>query len=205
MSRSPLTRAVSPVAEAPDATGGTALGDNLRRIRTGMGLTLAQVAARSGLGQSSLWKVENHQMSLTYDKLAQLARGLGVNVAALFSSDMPTVAPGRRAVSRKGEGPVHQTGYGAQSYPCTDLSERRMTPIISEIVEGSLEAFGDWSRHQGEEYAYVIRGPVIFASEFYQPLQLETGDSLYYDSAMGHAFLRAGPEPAQVLSVCVDA
>lgn len=198
--RASASAAVGDPSDGRDAS----LGDNLRRIRAGLGLTLAQVCERTGLGHSSLWKVENHQMSLTYDKLIQLAKGLGVDIGALFSAEAPVAAPGRRAVTRNGEGTVHQTGYGAYRYPCTDLSRRRMTPIISEVIFDSLEAFGPWSRHQGEEYVFVIRGPVTFVCEYYQPLRLETGDSLYYDSAMGHAFLRAGPEPAQVLSVCVS-
>ncbi len=194
-------------AKAPDAPkeNRTDLGDNLRRIRTGLGLTLAEVSKRTKLAHSSLWKVENHQMSLTYAKIVQLARGLGVEVSALFSSVTPTLAPGRRAVTRRGEGSVQETAQGAYVYPCTDLEDRQMTPMIVEVRERNLSKFGPCSRHDGEEFVFVVRGPVIFASEFYRPLELQTGDSIYYDSSMGHAFLRAGPRPAQILCVCGNA
>ncbi len=198
--RSPRPAEGAAAAGTTDAAPST-LGDNLHRIRNRLGLSLGEVSQRSGLAHSSLWKVENHQMSLTYDKLVALTQGLGVDVAELFAAQPARMAPGRRAVSRRGEGPSQGTKHGEYVYPCTELRDRRMTPMLTDLSCDSLEAFGDWSRHAGEEYVYVVKGPVVFASEFYAPLELQTGDSLYYDSGMGHAFLRAGVGEAQILSV----
>ncbi len=39
-------------------------------------------------------------------------------------------------------------------------------------------------------------------TEYYAPEILETGDSLYIDSSMGHAYLNAGEDPARIVCVC---
>ncbi|WP_163362811.1 helix-turn-helix domain-containing protein, partial [Klebsiella aerogenes] len=54
------------------------LGDCLKAARRIRGLTLKEVSERTGMALSTLSKVENHQMSLTYDKLLQLSAGLGM-------------------------------------------------------------------------------------------------------------------------------
>ncbi len=58
-------------------------------------------------------------------------------------------------------------------------------------------------RHSGEEYIYVLEGRVKVHTEFYDPVILEPGESIYIDSNMGHAYVAAdGCEEATVLGVC---
>ena len=61
------------------------LGHCLKAARQARGLTLKQVAERTGLALSTLSKVENGLMSLTYDKLQQLTGGLKMEIAELFN------------------------------------------------------------------------------------------------------------------------
>ncbi len=186
----------------PVPGGDSLLGNNLRRLRTMKGLSLVELSNRTHIAHSSLWKVEKHQMSLTFDKLAQLASGLGVGVDELFRGQESRQAPGRLAITAAGAGSLQETDRCVYEYPCTELRHRQMTPMITQLRVDTMASFGEWSRHEGEEYVYVLRGPVRFESEFYQPVELQTGDSLYYDSSMGHAFLRAGNAEATILSVC---
>ena len=65
----------------------------------------------------------------------------------------------------------------------------------------SVEEAGGLSRHAGEEFVYVMEGVLILASEFYEPLRLQAGDSVYFDSHMGHAYLAEGENPVRILVV----
>ena len=56
------------------------LGDCLRNLRRQHGWTLQDVSHLTGVAVSTLSKVENDQMSLTYDKLLQICGGLGIHV-----------------------------------------------------------------------------------------------------------------------------
>jgi hypothetical protein len=52
----------------------------------------------------------------------------------------------------------------------------------------------------------VLRGRIVVNTEFYDPVVLETGQSIYIDSSMGHAYLAAeGCDEAEVLGVMSSA
>ncbi len=182
------------------------LGDCLKAARKSRGLTLKEVSERTGMALSTLSKVENHQMSLTFDKLLQLSGGLGMEVAELFQSaevpkaDQPPI--GRRSITRKGDGQLVRTDAYSYFYQNTDLLGKRMVPIIAEMKARTLEEFGPLMRHAGEEYLLVLEGRIAVHTEFYAPEILETGDGIYIDSTMRHAYLNAGDQPAKVICVC---
>jgi transcriptional regulator with XRE-family HTH domain len=173
------------------------LGQCLKAARQARGLTLKQVAERTGMALSTLSKVENGLMSLTYDKLLQLTSGLKMDIAELFSPTASRAEQGRpvtarRSISRAGQGHVVNTSF----YQCTDLIGKHMVPILAEVRARSLQEFGPLLRHSGEEYFLVTRGSVEVHTEFYAPEILREGDGIYLDSTMGHAYLNAGPEAA---------
>lgn len=66
------------------------LGERVRELRTERGWTLEQAAQHAGLARSTLSKIENAQMSPTYDALKKLATGLDITVPQLFT---PSRAP----------------------------------------------------------------------------------------------------------------
>jgi quercetin dioxygenase-like cupin family protein len=81
-----------------------------------------------------------------------------------------------------------------------------MIPILPRIRAHSATEFGDLVRHQGEEFIYVLEGRIEVHSEFYDPVQLETGQGIYLDSSMGHAYVVGeGCQEALVLGVCSSA
>jgi mannose-6-phosphate isomerase-like protein (cupin superfamily) len=81
-----------------------------------------------------------------------------------------------------------------------------MIPLITRIRAHSAREFGDLVRHQGEEFIYVIEGRIEVHTEFYDPVVLGPGETIYIDSSMGHAYVVAeGCEEALVLGVCSSA
>ena len=185
-------------------------GDHIRSVRKRLGLTLSEVGSRTGLAVSTLSKLEKGNVSLSYDKLMLLSRGLGVDMAELLH-DAPGARPapggsGRRVVHRAGEGQLVQTQSYQQVYLASELLNKRFTPIVVEVHARTIEAFkaefGDLIRHSGEEFAYVIEGEVAFHSDIYAPVVLKAGDSIYFDSEMGHAYLKASDGPCRLVASC---
>ncbi|WP_457090479.1 helix-turn-helix domain-containing protein [Microvirga sp. P5_D2] len=181
------------------------LNEILRSLRRQRGWTLQQVSERSGLPVSTLSKVENDQLTLSYDKLMTLADGLEVDVAELFSQPAREAAPfaptGRRSLTMPGEGRAFESDNYVDHYLCADLRSKLMTPAISRIKARSIEEFGPLVRHQSEEFVYVVSGTVEVHSEFYEPFLMPQGASVYLDSTMGHAYISVGDEDAWVLVV----
>ncbi|HEX5207552.1 MAG TPA: XRE family transcriptional regulator [Steroidobacteraceae bacterium] len=180
-------------------------GSALKALRNQRGWTLAEVSRRTGLPVSTLSKIENERISLSYDKLALLSASLSIDISQLFGpplGSMPGAVIGRRSYTPGGQGQVIETGNYGHIYPAADFLNKRFIPIIAELRARSLEEFGELIRHPGEEYAYVLEGAVLFHTDLYAPLTLRKGDSIYFDSGMGHAYLAADPGPCRVLSIC---
>ncbi|MGN6516225.1 MAG: helix-turn-helix domain-containing protein [Rhizomicrobium sp.] len=180
-------------------------GAALKALRMQKGWTLAEVSKRTELPVSTLSKIENDRMSLSYDKLARISAGLGVDISQLFTPQVagpPGAVSGRRSVTLSGQGQIIETENYGHLYPAADFLNKRFVPVIAELHTRTLEDFGEMIRHPGEEYAYILEGTVEFHSELYAPLTLRKGDSLYFDSGMGHAYLKAEAGPCRVLSIC---
>jgi transcriptional regulator with XRE-family HTH domain len=171
-----------------------------------MGWTLAEVSARTGLPVSTLSKVENDKMSLSYDKLARICTGLSIDISVLFGSEASAASAegvsGRRSITRAGEGKGIETETYNHLYPAADLLSKRFVPIVAEIKARTIDAFGEFIRHPGEEYAYVLEGAIELHTELYSPVLLRAGDSIYFDSGMGHAYVAAAPGRCRVLAIC---
>ncbi len=180
-------------------------GAALRAFRRKQGWTLAEVSGKTGLPPSTLSRIETDQISPTYDQLSKLSVGLSVDMARLLSGEMDDVKPvqtARRSVNRAGDGQILDTPMQSLRYLSVDLTHKRFAPIIGEIKARSLEEAGEFHRHNGEEFIFVVSGELELHSESYAPLRLRAGDSVYFDSGMAHAYVAVGKERCQILSIC---
>ena len=181
-------------------------GAALKALRIKHGWTLAEVSRRTGLPTSTLSKIENDKMSLSFDKLARLSSGLQIDIAALFrganGEDPQSAVSGRRSIVRAGEGKAIETRNYSHLYPAWDLLNKKIIPIVAELHARSVEEFGELIHHPGEEYTFVLEGEVDFYTSLYAPVRLKAGDSIYFDSDMGHAYIAASKGRCRVLSLC---
>jgi len=181
-------------------------GRLLRAARIEQGLTLRALAQRLDMPFSTLSKLENGKMAMTYDKLVRLAQALGLDLGSLVAGAVPAEKPpaalGRRSVSRAGEWQGATTERYTHLYPAGDLLDKMMVPIIIDVKARNIDDVGGLIRHSGEEYLHVLSGAMELHSDLYAPLPLAQGDSVYFDSGMAHAYVRVGDEPCRVLSVC---
>lgn len=197
------------MARSDKQEGQPTLGMLVRALRTRNDWTLKEMSDRCGIPVSTLSKVEHDRLTLTYDKLQQLSQRLGMRMSDLFaeSADTPeTAVTARRSIGRLDRAIQVTTPNYDYHYLCPELRRKRMLPILTNIRARTVEAFGDLVRHSGEEYIYVLKGRIEVHTEFYEPVVLDEGESIYIDSQMGHAYVVAeGCEEATVLGVCSSA
>ena len=186
-----------------DATPRQEFGRRLRQLRRDKGWTLATLSARSGLAISTLSKAERGVISLTYDRLSLLARGLDVDLAALFHADGESFAPGSFAVARKGEFERQETANYVYEMLFPELWNKAMSPMMGSLKARQLVDFEDFVRHPGQEFLVVMQGRVTVFVEGREPVHLNQGDGLYFDSAVGHLYASDGDQDARILVVCV--
>ncbi|MGZ2410642.1 transcriptional regulator with XRE-family HTH domain [Sphingomonas sp. F9_3S_D5_B_2] len=194
-----------PAHRAEDQDAVPAPSRALRDVRLAQGLSLRALSARAGLPYSTVSKLENGKMALTYDKMIRLAQGLNVDLKDILSTADDRAAPvavGRRSVTRAGEAVDAESDQHMHRYPASDLLGKMMTPIIIDVQARSVDEVGGLVRHSGEEYIYVLAGSMELHSDLYAPLPLAEGDSVYFDSGMAHAYVRTSEGQCTVLAVC---
>jgi transcriptional regulator with XRE-family HTH domain len=177
-----------------DQSGPSKPGQAIRALRNKLGLTLQEVSQRTGLAISTISKLEMGRASLSYEKLSLVSAGLGVNMSELLGL--------------LGESPGSEAAPYVETFLAVELLNKQLVPLIVDVRARSIQEFtdefGGLIRHSGEEFIYILEGEVEFHTDFYAPVRLKQGESVYFDSSMGHAFLAASEGPCRLLSVCTD-
>lgn len=177
------------------------IGVQLKAIRTENKLTLEEASKRTGLARSTLSKIENEQISPTFSVMQKLATGLNIELPQLFTKPKESKVTGRRDITLLEQGRPHATLTYEHELLATQLSNKKMKPYKSRVHARNFEHFGEWVRHEGEEFLLVLEGEVQLLTEFYEPATLVVGDSAYYDAAMGHLVISTSKQDALILWV----
>ncbi len=169
---------------------GTALdlvGPRLRKVRELRGITLTDVAARTGISKSTLSRLENGQRRPSLELLLPLAQAYRVPLDDLVGA--PEVGDPRiRLKPRKVHGrtviPLTHPG-GVQAW---------------KMVIPTSQSRPDPRTHDGFEWLYVLSGRMrLILGE--QDLVLGVGEAAEFDTQVPHWFGSTGDEPAEVLSI----
>lgn len=202
-----MSKATAPVPPAPDAEpprlDHRTVGARLRDARKSRGLTLAQLSERSGIAVSTISKAERGDIALTYDKFAALTHALALDFDAMFGRAAPAGAM-QPSFTPAGQQVVYDTPNYAYGMLASDLTGKRMVPVRGRIHARKLSDFADYIRHSGEEFVFVLSGELELRFENGQSFRLSAGDSLYFDSSVGHVYLSLGDTDAEVLACCAD-
>jgi transcriptional regulator with XRE-family HTH domain len=205
--------------EAASQIDHAAVGARLRDARKARGLTLMQLSEQSGIAVSTISKAERGDIALTYDKFAALAHALQLEFDAIFGRrTRAKVTAGASAgttekampkaivptFTASGEQMIYDTPNYEYGMLANDLTGKRMVPMRAHVRARKLDDFPDYIRHSGEEFVFLLNGSLELRFETGAVFRLKPGDSLYFDSAVGHVYLSTGKKPAEVLVCCVD-
>ncbi len=181
------------------------VGARLLRTRKSRGLTLQDASRLTGVSASAFSKIERNELSPTISTMQRIAHGLEIELVSLLGDPNGVTGsfPGRRSVTRAGEGSGHTTGTCSNSLLCADLKNKRATPILTTVTARSTDDYAAWAKSDAEIFVMVLEGTLVVHSRMYEPLALNVGDSVYYDASAEHAWTSMGPKDAVVLWVLV--
>jgi transcriptional regulator with XRE-family HTH domain len=171
------------------------IGAQLRVARQAARMSMAEVAAQSGLTKGFLSKLERDLTNVSVASLIRLCDTLGISVGSLFQA-------AKGEVVRRGEYPaINFGGKGIREYLLTPNGEKRVQAILSEIEPGGGSGDEPYSLPTDVEFAFVLDGQlrVVVAGD---ELTLNAGDAFTFQSSAEHTF-RVPPTagPATVLWV----
>ena len=187
--------------EAPKKLGP---GFAIRAARQKKGWTLVNLSRETGLPVSTLSKIETNKISLSYEKIICICTALNIAVTELVgpSDEQGHRTNGWRSITRAGEEKTVESKNALHFYPAAELAAKRFVPEITELRVRSVGEFGAFLAHQGEVYLYVLEGVVELHSEYYAPLLLRQGDSIYFDGEIPHAYVAASADRCRLLRIC---
>lgn len=173
------------------------IGLRLRQLRKEHDWTLTEVARRTGISVGTLSKLENGKTELNFTSVNKLATGLNVPVTDLTNPH--NNVSGRRAITTGGKGTVFQTPDIDYEVLCSDVTNQHQGYLKGVVKVTSFDPTLSWHHHPGQEFLYVLSGKLELHTELYEPLLLNTGDSILFDSSMGHHYVSRSRKPAEIL------
>lgn len=187
---------------APHMLDRAVFGKRLRSARKQFGWTLAQVAELSGVSITTISRAERGQLALSYEKFSALGTALHMDMGAMFSeAGVQATAFDGPVLTRAGQGVVYRGLAFSYEFLGTTAVGKKMSPIVGTVHARRIEGPGDFARHAGEEFVYVLSGSLEVHFDTGQVIDLRRGDSLYFDSRIGHAYLSTGKHLARVIGV----
>ncbi|USI93107.1 helix-turn-helix domain-containing protein [Rhodococcus pyridinivorans] len=171
----------------------------LRAHRRRAGLTLDALAERTGLTKSYLSKVERGLRTPSIAVALKIASALDADVSQLFSGnpDDTVVTIERRSQRARVDGTDGRAMYDPVA---TRMVGKAMQPFV---VHPTVYPESDFMEHAGEEFIYVTAGAVEVTLAD-QVIQLDEGDSLYFDANTPHRVRSVSPERAVLIVVVHD-
>lgn len=180
------------------------LGEKIRTARKASGVTLLQLAERSGVSLASLSKAERGLIALSYEKFLAVSQALQLDLTDLFHKPSGSGLQGRIVVDRVNEAVIYKANRYLYGMLATEWPQKKMTPMYGKVEPGKPTNAADFSKHAGEEFIFVISGSLTMQFENGESRTLHAHDSIYFDSGLGHHYLCASGEAVEILVVCVN-
>lgn len=172
------------------------VGQRLREKRIERGLTIRDLAKKSGLNVNTLSMIENGKASPSVETLQQLSFALEMPIAAFFEESMPKnkIAHHKacqRASIAFAHGTLEDLGAG--------MSRRGAETFL--VTLKPLSSSGDnFIVHTGRETVFCLEGQLTYTIED-QAFVLEPGDSLFFEAHLPHRWQNTGTTPTRSLLV----
>lgn len=173
------------------------LGARVKACREEEGLTLLDLAERSGVAPSTVQKIEKGHMVPTIGVLMKIAGGLRRRVSYFLGDD-----EGSRDVS-------HRSATGRSAMGTNN--QIRVERLAADLRDPDFDAYeiiippgknsGKESlRHRGDELAVGLKGEVEFHIGD-DRFVLRAGDSLHFKSSLPHSWRNVGDRTARMIVV----
>jgi transcriptional regulator with XRE-family HTH domain len=175
------------------------LGKRIQQYRTNKGLTLQELAEKTGLTKGYLSKIEKAEKAPPVSTLINIAKALNISISEIFGE---VVENSPICLVKKSErhnivrdGTVFGYAYQALAHK---FHNKHMEPYVLTLPLHPKE--NALFQHKGEEILFVLEGTMRFfhgEKEFI----VEEGDCIYFDGSIPHYGVCEGNKEAKCFMV----
>ena len=173
------------------------IANRVKAIRKKNGWRLHDLSKKTGISVATLSKLENGKTKLNFSTVNKLAQGIGVAVTDLTSPDLEHTNDATMTLG--GGGIVFETRDVDYEVLCADYAGGNQGYAKLSVKSRKLDPNLPWHRHPGKEFIYVLKGLLVLHTEDRAPITLKRGDSLLFDSSIGHHYVNASRSETELL------
>lgn len=180
---------------------GRYLGNTIRDLRQKHGLTIAEVAEKSGISRGMLSKIENALTATSLETLVKIANALGVSMATLFRHYNPPEGGAQLIKQGQGMEVVRRGTKSGHTYHLLSYNQgpnKSFEPFLITMDDAS-EVFPTFE-HPGIEFIYMLQGKLDYRHG-QKTYLLEPGDSLTFTGDIPHGPERLIELPIRFLAI----
>jgi transcriptional regulator with XRE-family HTH domain len=161
------------------------IAQKIRATRLKKNLTIQQLADRTNVTKGLLSKIENSRTIPSLPVFVQLIHSLDVSLKEFFEDMVPTNGKNYLVIRKDQYTPVEREGRSGFNYHY--ILSQSISSATMEVVLLTLEpgANGRPTTSDGYEFKYIISGNCEYQIND-DIIELEEGDSLYFDASMPH-------------------
>lgn len=194
-----MSRANAALESSQNPPWAGVLGERLREVRDAGGLSLAAVSDATGISKSFLSLLERGLTDVSLGRLLPLLEFYGLSAADVLSWNEATSDD----VVRAGQAPyLFSVADGIDVFVAASDRQRSFLPMIMVYRPGAR--MHTYSRHEGDEFMYVLQGRLRIEFRDAEPTVVGKGDSVFFSSQRAHRIRAEGPHTARVLVVTTE-
>lgn len=171
----------------------------MHELREVSNVSQATLAHELGVPLEEYQAYERGEADIPVGLLYQVAHRFGVELTALLTGENPRLH--RWALVRSGQGVSveRRKDYDYQSL-AFNFVHKRAEPFLVTVAPKPEETSVHFNSHPGQEFNYVLSGRLRIIIDGHE-LDLNPGDSLYFDSSCLHGMQALDGEPARFLAI----
>ena len=172
------------------------VGKLIKSARKRKGLTLQELAGKSGISATAISAIERNVSSPTVNTLSGIARALGESLSALLGENEISYVLTRAGNRERLATEIRNVEFLSLA---SGIPGQRFLPKMSVLQPGASSG-EDYVTHRGEEFLFVVKGQLEVELNG-QASRLEEGDSLYFRSDTPYRWRNIADRETQILVV----
>ena len=175
------------------------IGKRVQELRKAKGMSLTELAEKSGVQIATLSRVENMKMTGTLESHMNIARAMGVDVTQLYTAIIKEEDKAQVQTPKSLSDVFVHSEKSSYEILTSNILGKRMMPILLKI-----EPEGQTNMEQNppgsEKFVFVLDGRIeVRAGE--KAYALSRYNTLYFDASLEHKFVNTGKTTAKVICV----
>ena len=175
------------------------IGKRVQELRKVRGMSLTELAEKSGVQIASLSRIENMKMTGTLESHMKIAQALGVDVTQLYTAIIKEEDKARVHTPKSLSDVFVHSDKSSYEILTSNVLGKRMMPILLKIEpEGRTNM--EQNPPGSEKFIFVLEGKIeVQVGD--KTYSLSRYNTLYFDASLEHKFVNAGKTTAKVICV----